>query len=111
VRAGDQTLLVLTSPLTIAEHERIGSIVAETVLPSMFGNRASVEAGGPIGYGPDLNELARHAAGFVDKILRGAKPSDLPVEFPTKFELVINMRSARLLGYGFRTRCDCALPT
>jgi putative ABC transport system substrate-binding protein len=98
VRAGDQALLVLTSPVTIAGHERIGSIVAEAGLPSMFGNRASVEAGGLIGYGPDLDELGRHAAAFVDKILRGAKPSDLPVELPTKFELIINMRSARLLG-------------
>jgi putative ABC transport system substrate-binding protein len=98
VRADDQAVLILTSPLTIAEHERIGSIVAGTGLPSMFGNRASVEAGGLIGYGPDLEELGRHAAAFVDKILRGAKPSELPVELPTKFELIINMRSARLLG-------------
>jgi len=69
-------------------------------LPSMFPNRASVEAGGLVSYGPNFPDLYRRAGDYVDKILRGAKPASLPVEQPTKFDLVINLTTARLLGLG-----------
>jgi putative ABC transport system substrate-binding protein len=64
----------------------------------MFEQREHVEAGGLACYGPNLSELYRHAASFVDKILKGAKPADLPVEQPTKFDLVINLKTAKVLG-------------
>ena len=67
-------------------------------LPAIYNAREHVEAGGLISYGPDFIELYRRAADFVDRILRGASPSDIPVEQPTKFELVINLRTARALG-------------
>jgi len=73
-------------------------LVAKTRLPAMWGLREHVEAGGLMVYATDLNDLARRAAIFVDKILRGAKPADLPVEQPTKFELIINMKTAKALG-------------
>jgi putative tryptophan/tyrosine transport system substrate-binding protein len=67
-------------------------------MPAMWGMRDFVEVGGLIAYGPDWSEVFRRAAVYVDKILKGAKPGDLPVEQPTKFELVINLRTAKALG-------------
>jgi ABC-type uncharacterized transport system substrate-binding protein len=67
-------------------------------LPSMFDGRDFSEAGGLMSYGPNLSDLFRRAATFVDRILRGAKPADLPVEQPTKFELVVNLKTAKALG-------------
>jgi putative ABC transport system substrate-binding protein len=67
-------------------------------MPTIYGYREHVEAGGLISYGPDPREMYRRAATYVDKILRGANPADLPVEQPTKIELAINLRSAKALG-------------
>jgi putative tryptophan/tyrosine transport system substrate-binding protein len=67
-------------------------------LPTIYGNRESVDAGGLMSYGANFPDLFRRAAGFVDKILRGARPGDLPVEQPTKFDLVINLTTAKALG-------------
>jgi putative ABC transport system substrate-binding protein len=92
---------VLVAPGTVLQHahrKEIIQLAAKTRLPAVYGFREAVDEGGLISYGTDLKELSRRAAHFVDRILKGAKPADLPVEQPTKFELVINMRTARALG-------------
>jgi putative ABC transport system substrate-binding protein len=84
---------------TFAAHrERIAELAAKSGLPAIYFNRRSVEAGGLLSYGPDLLESYRRAAVFVDKILKGAKPADLPIERPTKIEFVINLKAAKALG-------------
>jgi putative tryptophan/tyrosine transport system substrate-binding protein len=82
----------------LAHRVRIAELAASARLPTVSFNRVSVEASGLLSYGPDLVENYRRAAVFVDKILKGAKPADLPVERPTKIELVINLRTAKTLG-------------
>ena len=77
---------------------RITRLAAKTRLPTLYGQRGYVDAGGLASYGPSAIESFRRAATYVDKILKGAKPGDLPVEQPTKFELVINLRTAKALG-------------
>jgi ABC-type uncharacterized transport system substrate-binding protein len=79
-------------------RRRIVDLAAKHRLPAVYSYRAYVDAGGLMSYGPDLADSARRAAIFVDKILKGAKPSDLPVEQPTKFNLVINLKTAKALG-------------
>jgi putative ABC transport system substrate-binding protein len=95
-RAG--ALLVMADALFIGHRTRVAALAAKNRLPSL-GYREIVEAGGLMSYGPSLPDLGRHAAAYVDKILKGAKPADLPVEQPTKLELVINLRAARALGF------------
>jgi ABC-type uncharacterized transport system substrate-binding protein len=80
-----------------ANRKRIADFALKSRLPSV-GNRAYVDAGGLMSYGPDLAESYRRVAYYVDRILKGAKPADLPVEQPTKFELVINLKTAKQIG-------------
>jgi putative tryptophan/tyrosine transport system substrate-binding protein len=85
-------------PLILANLKRIAGLALKSRLPSMYGNRESVDAGGLMYYGQDLADSYRRVAYFVDKILKGAKPADLPVEQPTKFEFVINLKTAKQIG-------------
>jgi len=91
-------LIVFDSVMLFRERSRIVALATKSRLPSMFNNRESVELGGLLSYGVSLTDLNRRAATYVDKILKGAKPGDLPVEQPTKFELVINLKTAKALG-------------
>jgi len=91
-------LIMVEDPLTIDFRKQIADFALTHRLPAMNGFRQFVDAGGLMAYGASLSDLLRRAAGYVDKILRGAKPSDLPVEQPTKFELVINLKTAKTLG-------------
>ena len=91
-------LSILASPFFQSQRVRIAKLAIEHRLPSMVPHRTYVEAGGLLSYGPDFRDLNRRISVFVDKILKGAKPADLPIEQPTKFELVINMKTAKALG-------------
>jgi putative tryptophan/tyrosine transport system substrate-binding protein len=91
-------LCVFPSPMLFAEYGRIVSIVADKRLPTIYAAREGAELGGLISYGANLADLARQTASYVDKILKGAKPAELPVQQPTKFELVINLKAAKALG-------------
>jgi putative ABC transport system substrate-binding protein len=93
-----EALYVVSDPLVNTNRVRIGTLALAAQVPTLHGNRELVEAGGLMSYGPNFPDLFRHAADFVDKILRGAKPADLPVEQPTKFDLVINLTTAKALG-------------
>jgi putative ABC transport system substrate-binding protein len=95
-RAG--ALIVTAQPFMNRHRAQILDLVAKHRLPAMYTLRAFVDAGGLMAYGPSLSDLYRRAASYVDKILRGAKPADLPVEQPTKFEFVINVKTAKALG-------------
>jgi putative ABC transport system substrate-binding protein len=86
------------NPVAFANRGQIASFAQRNRLPSMYGQREFVDAGGLMAYGPIASEMFRRAAIYVDKILKGAKPADLPVEQPTKFELVINLKTAKALG-------------
>jgi putative tryptophan/tyrosine transport system substrate-binding protein len=91
-------VLVLTTPLFFAEAKRLAELAITHKLPSTFGPREHAEAGGLLSLGPDPIDLSRRGAIYVDKILKGAKPADLPVQQPTKFVLVINLKTAKALG-------------
>jgi putative ABC transport system substrate-binding protein len=91
--------VVLLADTSLIEHgRRIAELAQETRLPTAFQRRESVEAGGLLSYGPSVNGQFREAASYVDKLLKGATPTDLPVALPTKFELVINLKTAIALG-------------
>jgi putative ABC transport system substrate-binding protein len=91
-------LYVAGSPLINANQKRIADFALKSRLPSMYGDPGSIEAGGLMYYGADLADSYRRVATYVDRILRGAKPADLPVEQPTKFELAINLKTAKQIG-------------
>ena len=100
-RDGADALCVFPSPMLFAEYGRIVSIVAERRIPTIYAAREGVVLGGLMSYGANLADLARQTAIYVDKILKGAKPAELPVQQPTKFELVINLKAAKALGLTF----------
>jgi len=93
-----EALFQFPSAMLFSERRRIVELAAMHRLPSMFNGREFVQLGGLIAYGVSLSDLSRRSATYVDKILKGAKPSDLPVEQPTKFELVVNLKTAKALG-------------
>ena len=97
-RARAGALAVLPSPMLFGERRRLVDLAAKNRLPAVYPWRESVDAGGLMAYGPNIPDLFRRAATYVDKILKGTKPGDLPVEQPTKFELVINLKTAKTLG-------------
>ena len=91
-------LTVFPSPMLFAEYNRIASLAAASRLPAIYAAREGADAGGLMSYGANLPDLFRQTAAYVDKILKGAKPAELPVQQPTKFELVINLKTAKALG-------------
>jgi putative ABC transport system substrate-binding protein len=91
-------LIVPPEPFTVNHHKLIIALAEQHRLPAIYAYRSFVGEGGLMSYGPDPYDIFRRAASYVDRILRGAKPSDLPVQQPTKFELVINRKSAKTLG-------------
>jgi putative tryptophan/tyrosine transport system substrate-binding protein len=90
--------IILDEALFYDERTRLVTLAAQRQMPAIYGHRGYVEAGGLLSYGPSFAALFRRAATFVDKILKGAKPGDLPVEQLTTFELVINLKTAQALG-------------
>jgi putative ABC transport system substrate-binding protein len=98
VQAGAGAVLILSDSSTISNRAQIGASARLHRLPTMFSNKAYLEGGGLMSYGPDIVDSFRLSATHVAKILKGAKPADLPVEQPTEFELVINLKTAKALG-------------
>jgi putative ABC transport system substrate-binding protein len=91
-------LIVTGSPAATFHRELIIALAARHRLPAVYANRQYAAAGGLISYGPDFVDQYRRAAGYVDRILKGEKPADLPVQAPTKYELIINLKTAKALG-------------
>ena len=98
VKARVEALVLLEDALFGTERAHLAALAAKTRLPTVYGQRNSVDDGGLMSYGPSITDAYRNAASFVDRILKGGKPGDLPIEQPTKFELVINLRTAKVLG-------------
>jgi len=95
--------LLVHAPTVLQSHApRVAELAIKNRLPTMYHQRGYVEAGGLMSYGADIVEIWRHAAVFVDKILKGARPADVPVEQPTKFELVVNLKTAKAIGVTFQ---------
>ena len=98
VGAGAEALVVLSDVMYFHERARIIALAARHRLPAIYEDRAYAVDGGLLSYGRDVSEQFRLAAGYVDKILKGAKPSDLPIQQPTRFQLVVNLKTAKALG-------------
>jgi len=98
LRRHANALITVEDPLTNDNKSKIIDFVAAHRLPGIYGQGDFTQAGGLMSYGANLDDLYRRSAGYVDKVLRGAKPADLPVMQPTKFELVINLKTAKALG-------------
>ena len=90
--------IVFPSPILFAQYPRIAALAANNRLPAIYAAREGVELGGLASYGVNLPDLSRATAVYLDKILKGAKPAELPIQQPTKFELVINLKTAKALG-------------
>ena len=97
-RARAQALYVIEDPLFLVHRPMLFKLASSARLPTIHGNRKYVDAGGLMSYGANYGDLFRQSAGYVDKILKGANPGDLPIEQPTKFELVVNLKTAKALG-------------
>ena len=97
-RSGNGGLIVTGSPLSLIHRDLIIALAARHKLPTVYFVRAFVAGGGLISYGPDLADHSRRAAGYVDRILKGEKPADLPVQAPTKYDLLVNLKTAKALG-------------
>jgi putative ABC transport system substrate-binding protein len=91
-------LIVMPDPFMVTSHELIIALAAQYHVPTIYNDPRHAESGGLISYGTNFLELFRQAAGYIDRILKGVKPGDLPIELPTKYELVINVKSAKALG-------------
>jgi putative ABC transport system substrate-binding protein len=98
LKGGADALYVISDPVTVSNRVRINTLALGARLPTMHSVRDPVEAGGLMSYGANWSDMFRRAADYVDKVLRGAKPADIPVEQPTKFDLIINLTTARVLG-------------
>jgi putative tryptophan/tyrosine transport system substrate-binding protein len=98
IKTGAAALLTLDDPLLLGAKQQVADLAAKARLPAIYGTRDFVDAGGLMSYGVDRRQLSRRAAEYVDRILKGALPADLPVERPTKFEFVINLKTAKALG-------------
>jgi putative tryptophan/tyrosine transport system substrate-binding protein len=98
-RSPNGGLVVTSSALVVRHRELIIGLAAKHKLPAVYYRRLFVDDGGLLSYGYDLLDQFRRAAGYVDRILRGDKPADLPVQAPTKYELVINLKTAKALGF------------
>jgi putative ABC transport system substrate-binding protein len=97
-RERPDALSVAFTAANITNRHTIIEFAAKNRLPAIYGVHEFAADGGLVGYGPDLADIFHHSAGYVDRILRGAKPADLPVEQPTKFQLIINLKTAKALG-------------
>ena len=98
VKGRADVLVILADPVTMTHSARIIAFASKERLPTMFNQKPPVDAGGLVSYGTNYKEAFRHAAIYVDKILRGAKPGDLPIAQPTTFEFLINLKTAKALG-------------
>jgi putative tryptophan/tyrosine transport system substrate-binding protein len=101
----DAVLMIVAGPVYNPHRRQIAELAVKSRLPAIYRRAESVEAGGLMSYGVSLTDLDRRAATYVDKILKGAKPADLPVEQPTKFELVINLIAAKKSDWRFHRNC------
>ena len=97
-KAAAQALILLTDPVLFSQRKRIVDLASKYKLPAMYFFPVFVEEGGLMSYGPSDADLFRRAAGYVDRILKGTKPGELPVEQPTKFDLYVNLGTAKMLG-------------
>ena len=97
-RDRSQAIIIIADPFLSFQRRRVAQFALKARLPSIYTYREHTEAGGLIAYAPNYHDMFRRAAGYVDRILKGVKPGDLPIEQPTKFELVINLRTAKALG-------------
>jgi putative ABC transport system substrate-binding protein len=97
-QAGNSGLIITPSPLTATKRDLLIAVAKKLKLPTVYSFRFYVESGGLVSYGIDQLETVREAASYVDRILRGANPADLPVQLPTKFSLVVNLKTAKGLG-------------
>jgi putative ABC transport system substrate-binding protein len=93
-----QAVMVLADPMTFVHRRRLAELAISHALPLMGNVRGYAEAGGLMSFWADRNDLSRRAASYIDRILKGAKPGDLPIEQPTKFELIVNLKTANTLG-------------